>query len=65
MENTFKVLNTETNEMYDATIYQDRKFSYIMHIKSVGVLPFSKKSGKIYGKNIQLQPYKLIISTGL
>lgn len=64
MENTYKVLNTATNKFYDATIYVDRKHSLLMHIPSVGVLPFSKKTGKIYGKNIQHETYKLITIVG-
>lgn len=59
--NTIQVINTLTNEVYGATIYQERKTSYLVRFK-IGLLPFSKKTGKIYGKNMQgNQNYQLQI----
>ena len=49
---TIKVVNTLTNEVYDATIYQERKSSYLVHFK-IGLLPFSKRTGKIFGKYME------------
>lgn len=58
---TIQVVNTLTNEVYDATIYQERKSSYLVHFK-IGLLPFSKKTGKIFGKHMQWnQNYQLQI----
>jgi len=65
-QNTYKVLNTKTNVTYDATIWADRKDSYLVHFEGK-LIPFSKKTGKLYGRNIfgrnilHFNIYKLII----
>ena len=50
-KNIYKVLNTKTNVTYDATIWADRKDSYLVHFEGK-LIPFSKKTGKLYGRNI-------------
>ena len=50
-QNTFKLLNTQTKEIFDVTFWAERKSSYLVHFNG-NLLPFSKKSGKLYGKNI-------------
>jgi hypothetical protein len=55
-----KVIDFETNEVYVGKILQERKSSYLIWFDR-NVLPFSKKTGKIFGKNIQHYTYKLIM----
>jgi len=54
-----KIVNLENGEIYIGKVYQERKSSLLIKF-SVGLLPFSKKTGKIFGKNVQqLNPYAL------
>jgi hypothetical protein len=50
-QNTYKVLNTQTNEIFDATFWNERKSSYLVHFNG-NILPFSKKTGKLYGRSL-------------
>jgi hypothetical protein len=63
MTNDIKIIDTQTNEEFIGTIYHDRKTSYLIRFKK-GVLPFSKKSGKIFGKYLQEMPYVMQINIG-
>lgn len=67
MENgqIIQVVDITTNEIYPATIYQTRKTSYLVRFK-IGLLPFSRKTGKIFGKNMfdNQEKYLLQIITG-
>lgn len=52
------IVDTITNEEFIGKIYQERKSSYLIRFK-IGVLPFSKNSGKIFGKNVQHNNYAI------
>jgi hypothetical protein len=64
MTNTIKIIDIVTNEEFIGTIREDRPTSYVIHFKK-GVLPFSKKTGQIFGKNLQGTPYKMQINQGV
>lgn len=61
MTQEIKIIDTITNQEFVGTIYQDRKSSLLIHFNK-NVLPFSKKTGKIFGKHLQHCTYVMQIN---